>query len=170
MRNQEPIYFAPQRRSKTDQRGLPIRQHVFESKFVKSDGCWVWIGATNSGGYGSYGKRNAHRASYELYNGPIPDGAHVCHSCDNRLCVRPDHLWLGTSKQNMQDCKNKGRMKMPPRYVGSGHPEAKMNEDKVRAVRMEVSGGMAKRAAARKYGIDRATLRSILEGRTWRHV
>lgn len=154
---------------KYDLRGKPIRLEVFERKFVKSDGCWQWTGATNSTGYGSYGMRNAHRVAFEVYKGPIPDGANVCHTCDNRRCVNPAHLWLGTRSENMKDCSRKGRTVIP-HFIGSNHPEAKMDEEKVRSVRLEVAEGMPKRAAARKYAIDRATLRSILERRTWRHV
>lgn len=156
--------------AKYDRRGFPIRKDVFESKFVKSDGCWEWAGATNSSGYGSYGMRLAHRVAFELYKSQIPDGASVCHTCDNRKCVNPDHLWLGSRKDNMRDCIQKGRFSNPPRFVGSGHPEAKLTEEKVRQIRAAVQAGSKKRPLARFYGIDRGTLRSILEYRTWRHV
>jgi hypothetical protein len=78
----------------------------------RSDGCWNWVGAgTNPGGwttqYGALrvnGKNiSAHRLAYELYVGPIPPGMFVCHHCDNKRCVRPDHLFLGTAKDNAQD-------------------------------------------------------------------
>lgn len=83
----------------------------FESKFKKtSDGtCWIWIGSIwrNSSGYGAFytGQNNvqAHRVSYELYKGPIPEGLLVLHTCDNRICVNPDHLYVGTNTDNMID-------------------------------------------------------------------
>lgn len=80
-------------------------------------GCWLWIGTVNYWGYGHFYELNpkkivkAHRKSYELYKGPIPDGMCVCHKCDVRSCVNPDHLFLGTHKDNVHDMINKGRHK-----------------------------------------------------------
>lgn len=82
----------------------------------KSDGCWNWTGGLSSKGYailkgeGGDGKRlQSSRVSWEIHNGPIPPGLFVCHRCDNPKCVRPDHLFLGTQTDNMQDCIRKGR-------------------------------------------------------------
>lgn len=108
----------------------------------KSAGCWEWIGAKRSTGYGQIVKdhRNylAHRVAWELTNGPIPDGMFVCHHCDNRTCVRPDHLFLGTTTDNMRDMVAKGRhfsRTKPERYARgerSGsvlHPEGRHRGD-----------------------------------------
>lgn len=81
----------------------------------KTDGCWLWNGATGEHGYGSIGGEGgagnlrANRVSWQLHYGKVPDGLHVCHRCDNPPCVRPDHLFLGTRKDNLQDAKAKGR-------------------------------------------------------------
>ena len=102
----------------------------FISKVERIPGisCWVWAGMTNAtSGYGMLWKvrgksmQAAHRVSYELHKGPIPEGMLVCHSCDFRLCVNPDHLWLGTDADNMRDMREKGRGSPPPIRYGKDH-------------------------------------------------
>lgn len=94
----------------------------FLNKINKGD-CWEWQGVIGHNGYGRFevGGRNgilfrAHRFSWLFYRGEIPDGFVICHSCDNRKCANPDHLWIGTQTENMQDASRKGRMS-----IGAGH-------------------------------------------------
>jgi hypothetical protein len=100
-------------------RYVPIEER-FWGKVRKSKDCWEWIGARCRAGYGSLGlsrsrKRiSAHRFSWELHHGPIPESLFVCHHCDNPRCVRPDHLFLGTRTDNTWDAIRKGRWKNPP--------------------------------------------------------
>jgi len=85
----------------------------FEAHVDKSGDCWKWTGPLSDGGYGKFScgqvKRRAHRVAYEMYVGPIPDGMHVLHRCDNPPCVNPTHLFLGTHLDNMRDMEAKGR-------------------------------------------------------------
>lgn len=81
----------------------------FLDKVNKTDACWMWVGARNKRGYGNIQGVLAHRISWELYNGPIPDGLLVCHRCDTPGCVNPDHLFLGTHQDNSRDMIAKGR-------------------------------------------------------------
>jgi hypothetical protein len=85
----------------------------FWSFVERTESCWLWRGAQRGSGYGGFHWRNishyAHRKAWELINGPIADGLHVCHHCDNPPCVRPDHLFLGTQADNNHDRDRKGR-------------------------------------------------------------
>lgn len=86
-------------------------------KIKKTSTCWLWVASTDPKGYGifwdGYQQIKAHRYSYTIYKGLIPIGIYVCHLCDNPSCVNPDHLWLGSAKDNIQDCIKKGRKNMP---------------------------------------------------------
>jgi hypothetical protein len=100
----------------------------------KTEGCWEWTGALNRMGYGTLsthpGRMTAHRVAWELVVGPIPSGLFVCHHCDNRKCVRPDHLFVGTAADNMADMVAKDRQAKGDKQGLRLHPESRAFGDK----------------------------------------
>ena len=94
---------------------IPITSRFWSKiQFASEDECWLWLGATNGGGYGNirYNGRHfpAHRISWMLHYGKIPEGINVCHHCDAKACVNPAHLFLGTDTDNMRDAAAKGKL------------------------------------------------------------
>ena len=119
----------------------------FWSHVEKTDTCWLWCGATNYGYGVMHIKRahrlRAHRVSWELSHGPIPLGLYICHRCDVKLCVRPDHLFLGTQVENMADMVLKGRGASGEKHGdimrkvarrGEAHPSSRLSEAQVREI------------------------------------
>lgn len=131
--------------------------------------CWIFTGCDNGYGYGllQVGRAalKAHRLAYESANGPIPPGSLVCHTCDNRKCVRPSHLFLGTHADNNADMIQKGRAVYPK---GEKHGCAKLTEDQVRVIRAHRGRGLT--ALAKGYGISYCTIKFIRSGRLWKHL
>lgn len=145
----------------------------FHSKYqVISSGCWVWTGATARArrGYGViklfYGvTERAHRFSYRALVGPIPRGKHVCHRCDNPPCVNPEHLFLGTAKDNQGDCAKKGR-----RPRGETHPFAKLNDGSIKVIRRSIREGAPLKLIAGRFQVTRSTIEGVVRRKTWKHV
>lgn len=140
-----------------------------------SPDCWVWQGPRLPKGYGrlNCGGRYvlAHRLSYEIHYGPIPKGLLVCHSCDNPPCIRPDHLFLGTAKENSADMWAKGRQRQGAIYRGSRSTNAKLTESQVATIRARyATGGVTQYEIAAEYGVSQATVKELLNFETWRHV
>ena len=142
----------------------------FDEKYIPepNSGCWIWTAGVVSAGYGALKvngvQEPAHRHSWILYRGPIPEGMQICHKCDTPSCVNPDHLFLGTGADNMADKTRKGRHRYP---VGSQISWATLNENDVRAIRSDQRQG---RVLAREYGVSPATISNIKRGKGWRHV
>lgn len=140
----------------------------FESKFTVTPGCWIWIGGKDKYGYGQFGEggRNyrAHRYSYELYVGPIPDGLCACHKCDNPSCVNPDHLWPGDDKQNAEDRTAKGRS---AKQNGEKNGLSKLTDGQVLEIR---SAQGLQRELAEQYGVDQSLISLIKRKKVWAHI
>lgn len=165
----------------TVNRNGPLQQHVPEL-----GPCWEWTGRCDRGGYGHTtmnGKfATTHRVSWQLAFGKIPDKLCVLHKCDNRKCVNPSHLFLGTYKDNHADMNAKGRKQWPS---GDNHPArinpsrmargskngwAKLTEDQVREIRRLCQAGAVPKRLGSQFGVAETAIYSILNGRTWRHV
>jgi len=147
---------------------------------VPFSGCWLYTGAINHFGYGivGLGRRGesidrTHRVSYRHFKGDIPKGMFVCHTCDVPSCCNPDHLFLGTNKDNVHDMMRKGRNSVPPRnphVVGSVHPLAKLDEQKVQELKALYNQGWTQKQLAEKYGVVRQTISKVLLGLRFKHV
>ena|SRR6185436_4498635 len=141
----------------------------FWRKVRVTDGCWLWMAAKGTGGYGIFQlngeARRAHSLAYQDFFGPIPDGLIVCHHCDNPPCVRPDHLFLGTSADNSGDMKDKGRSAR-----GERHGSARLTADQVIEIRRRYSGGELQRELGMQFGITQAMVSAIIRRENWRHL
>jgi len=131
--------------------------------------CWVWTAGTNKKGYGKF-RRDiatlyAHRFAWRLVNGQIPKAMNVLHRCDCRPCVRPDHLFLGTNQDNVNDRDAKGR-----NARGARHGIAKLTEKDVSEIRRRHASGATWANMARDFGVTRPAVRLIVKRVTWRHV
>ncbi len=137
----------------------------FESTYTKDErsGCWIWNSYKNPSGYGqtSYNKL-AHRISYEIHRGPIPKGMLVWHSCDIPSCVNPDHLFVGSTQDNMDDKVSKGRQ-----VKGEHTSKAKLTEKQVKAIRRSK---LTAAALGMKYGVTDVAICYVRLRKTWKHV
>lgn len=136
----------------------------FLSKVQRTESCWLWTGARKPKGYGNIKvngvAKAAHRVAYELFKGPIPEGMHVLHTCDNPPCVNPDHLYAGTNADNQRDMRTKGR-RLADKIT---YPIAQ--EIRARAALEQISQG----ALGREYGISQPMVSMIVNNKRWTHV
>lgn len=155
--------------------------------YLGLDRCWQWIGGMFNNGYGQFKclgyPRSAHRVSFFLLHGAMPSKGQACHKCDNRMCVNPNHLFDGDSKDNLRDASKKGRTM---RFTGSKHysflhPEKvkrgvrvgghKMDDDKVREIRRKyAAGGITQYQLSDQFGITVSNINHIIHKVTWAHV
>jgi hypothetical protein len=148
----------------------------FWNKVSRSpDGCWEWTGYVEPGGYGRVALpfvqgrvERAHRVSWILANGQIDEGLYVLHHCDNRKCVRPSHLFLGTYADNNRDMRVKGRAAP---VCGLKNPRARLTDAQVRGIRKERDErGESYSVLGARYGITATHCCAIVKRAAWRHV
>lgn len=137
------------------------REGLFWDKVNKTESCWEWTAGLNTQGYPVIGDRDtkyyAHRVAYSWYVAPIPSGLFIRHTCDNPICVRPDHLVAGTHQQNMQDMVDRNRHK----------GNRKLTESSILSIREAKLSGESSLALAKKYDVSRTHIDSIVAGRSW---
>lgn len=146
-------------------------------RFVnRTDGCWLWTGGRDHRGYGRFSRHvppddvirstGAHRFAYEAFVGPIPEGMLVCHRCDVRHCVNPEHLFLGTPKDNTQDALAKGRF-VGNSTRGEKKPNAVVSDADALAIRACRRERMTYAAIAEKFGVKKRVVPNICYRRPW---
>lgn len=139
----------------------------------ETTGCWEWQKHRNNYGYGKLTVSGrgvyAHRLSYELCNGSIPQGMDLMHKCDNPRCINPDHLSVGTRSQNMKDCSTRGRAKIPTsKSYGESNGASKLREVDIRSIRRLLDKGCTQREIAERFGISQSQVSHIKLGRAWK--
>lgn len=161
---------------------IPTPKEVFMQRFLakvqKTETCWIWTGAKQNPRRSQpdpYGvmlvcwrpryAMLAHRLSWELFHGELADDICVLHKCDNPPCVNPEHLFLGTQKQNMEDCASKMRQRH-----GEGHLQARLTDIKVLEIRSKYGPGCGYVALGLEYGVGKSTIEAIITRHTWRHL
>ena len=166
---------APQSTSIPARDKLPTpswRRFLAKIQFCDGDGCWEWIGSRSSTGYGNIRcptasrvmVRNAHRLSYEFFVGPIPPGLFVCHKCDNRGCVNPDHLFVGTCADNSADMVAKGRS-----VHGERNRKARLTAKQIAEIRrLYAAGGITQEQIGEMYGVSGSHICGIVKGKFWK--
>jgi hypothetical protein len=147
----------------------------FWSRVDKTEGCWLFTGDKHHFGYGSFPMPKsgsgawthvlAHRFSWELHNDAIPAGLFVLHRCDTPACVRPDHLFLGTRRDNTHDMMAKGRQ-----AVGTHKCNAKLTEEDIPRIRQLVAAGRSQASVAREYRVSHGIINEIVSRKRWKHV
>lgn len=155
-------------------------KRLYEDKVVKLDGCWEWKASKDKNGYGlmttphGITYRTAHQVSWFLMNGYIPTGKMILHHCDNPVCSNPDHLYLGSAQDNMNDKIDRkrqnysGLLKGSPK--GESHPRSKLSENDVREIKNMIKNGKSQKCIAENYNVTISTIHSIKNGKRWNHI
>lgn len=154
---------------KTGPKPRDIAERFWEKVDMAGD-CWIWTAGRTRGGYGLFVVTQrplqkpwrAHRLAWTFVSGEIPDGLHVLHRCDNRLCVRPEHLFLGTNDENVADMVAKRR-----HAYGERNAQAKITKAQAEEVRRLRAVGWTYERLAMRFGLTVSPVRDICKGRAW---
>ena len=169
-RNETVAHFVAAR---PQNQPVPIEKRFWEKvKRGSPEQCWEWQAYRDAKGYGVVGVRGsktekAHRVAWRLSKGQIPKGKQCCHHCDNPPCCNPNHLFIGTPKDNTLDCIVKGRA----RYLkGESKPEAKLTNELVRKAKELFRSGVTFADIGRKFGLHYTTIMDAVRGKSWKHL
>lgn len=150
-----------------------VLSRLMEKVIFGTSECWYWRGSTDDAGYGrmsALGENFAHRVSYAVFNGEIPDGMKVLHTCDTRCCVNPAHLEIGTQADNVADMVAKGRQ-VNADVRGERNPMAKLTVAVAQAIRTGyAAGGISMATLAAKHGVSTMTVCRVVNNQLWREV
>jgi hypothetical protein len=153
-----------------------LRKKIKEKSIIINS-CWEYQGFLDEDGYAMFNYRGlskrAHRISYLCFKGKIPSGLLICHTCDNRKCLNPDHLYAGTPKDNMQDAINRGRFPKGPNkfkgHLGEINCKAKLKIDQVKSIRAEyIPFKITAISLSKKYGVSESSIKYILQKKSWK--
>jgi hypothetical protein len=144
------------------------------------DDCWDWKASTMNSGYGQFVIRknkkvialSAHRTAYRLFNGLIPEGLQVNHTCDNKVCVNPNHLYAGTQKENLSDMIQRGRQnKDRSKMRGENNPKSKLtNEDVLEIRRLYKDEHIYQSELGKQFGVSQCAICCIVNRKSWKHL
>lgn len=170
-----PPYSSEAQRKKSKKRwGDQLKRFWSNVDKRGPEECWPWLGHEANGGYGELyfdgSQQRAHRVSWQLHKGSIPEGLCVLHRCDYAPCCNPNHLFLGTRKENMDDMARKGRRRNVP-AIGEANGSAKLSEADVRLIRRIYSRRECTQIElAKRFKVKQATISSVVLGKSWRHI
>lgn len=156
----------------TEEQKLQRTKEIYGKLVIRSDGCWGWKNKALSSGYavvncGANNPKLAHRISWIIHNGAIPKGLWVLHRCDNPICTNPEHLFLGTPKDNTVDMMTKGRKKWA---IGVERWNAKLSNENAKEIKLLLRGDLSQYYIAKRFNVSRGTIQDIFRGKTWKHI
>lgn len=159
----------------SEKKSAAYRAKIQSSVTINVDGCWIWGKSKAWNGYGRFslggGKaKGAHRVSYAVFVGEAIEGLDVCHRCDVRDCVNPEHLFLGTRSENILDASAKNRVSRTHQVKGSKHPSSKLTEQDVGQILNRLQSGESKKHLSGVFGVSQRVILLIARGELWKHV